>query len=1131
MLENLPSGPRLRALGIHWGTMAWFRRLSLCVLGTLVACGSSPTRPEEGASVGGTDAGDGTTGGTDDLPGVGGTAESGGAPESGALSALGGASATGGSPTPAQGGQTSEGGAAGTASGGGPGVGGAPSGGGAAGSDSGGAGGTSEGGAAGSASGARGGSPEGGAAGSDSGGAAGQIDCPPPWTGTGPYFVSPEGRDDGPGTAEAPFRTIQRAADVVAAGDVVTVAGGLYREQVTMRSSGTAPAPIRFQAAPGEAVVVSGADYLDLDWEPYERGIWRAEVERPITQLFVDGRAMVDARWPNTTIDHLVDAPAAKAGFGTTPTALVAPDLPDGDWTGAHVSAVTGWAWLAYVRQISSYDEATRTAVFDRPMRDPDEELPLQLEPGDWYYVFGTLTALDAEGEWFYDAAEGSLYLMPPEGSDPNQLDVEARVRDYAFDLHAEDHVELSGLRIFSAGIEAGKSSGIVVEDVHVRYPVHELIVDGYATPDRATCRLGSNSIWRRGSVSQSSHSGLILLGDDNLVEHSVFSDAGYAFSSTTAGIANWGHTTGNRLSYNTITRTGVYGVRFDGLTSGRISHNDLSAVCLWVPDCGGLYAAHTDGLGAELDHNRVSVSGWRDLANAIYLDDMTEGFVVHHNLVLDYAQAGIMIKGPSHVLSNTVLPAGTVPIAYMPAPPWAEGEENQDLSATLIANNVMPSSPNLTVSLTQQQEGATGYFAATVPAGTTLGRYELPFSAFAQGTCSDPVLPFDLAATAYLTFTGSWPDGDFELWLDDVELIGGDGAEDLMVGDFSDGAWVEALGVDWWGGGGTGAEGTLSFEIDPESGTPAAHLVGAMVPGGWAVISLDLQDFDLSAYTGIRFSAHTSGTLRITAAEGSPILTHNSDCPLDDDHCVVDACGIDQGVEEPPYTDGYAGTAPDLGAFEAGTEPWVAGAATTLPAWSDGPAPGDYRESVAGLIPSYTTELVDDFDDGNLTSPHPLFRGWYSAAGEGSAVAPSPLEPLSGGVSGSAHSLGLLGTRVDYAEVGLEAREGCDLGEAAGLGFFARGSGPLFVSVRMTSLIESGNYNTHGKTISLSDDWAYHTVLFGEPLFGQRYLGADRAEFDASSIHSITFGATSAEVDFAIDEVVLLYLVADECE
>ena len=42
------------------------------------------------------------------------------------------------------------------------------------------------------------------------------------------YSVAPDGSDSGPGTTAAPFRTIQKAADVAAPGDTVIVRPGVY---------------------------------------------------------------------------------------------------------------------------------------------------------------------------------------------------------------------------------------------------------------------------------------------------------------------------------------------------------------------------------------------------------------------------------------------------------------------------------------------------------------------------------------------------------------------------------------------------------------------------------------------------------------------------------------------------------------------------------------------------------------------------------------------------------------------------------------------------------------------------------------------------------------------------------------
>jgi len=71
------------------------------------------------------------------------------------------------------------------------------------------------------------------------------------------YVVSLQGRDTNPGTREAPFRTIQRAADAAQPGDTVTVREGIYRERVNPPRGGLSDTQrIVYQAAPGETVEI-----------------------------------------------------------------------------------------------------------------------------------------------------------------------------------------------------------------------------------------------------------------------------------------------------------------------------------------------------------------------------------------------------------------------------------------------------------------------------------------------------------------------------------------------------------------------------------------------------------------------------------------------------------------------------------------------------------------------------------------------------------------------------------------------------------------------------------------------------------------------------------------------------------
>jgi hypothetical protein len=54
------------------------------------------------------------------------------------------------------------------------------------------------------------------------------------------YYVAPDGDDTQPGSFSQPWRTIQKAANTVQAGDTVKVRGGVYNETVTIPVSGSA---------------------------------------------------------------------------------------------------------------------------------------------------------------------------------------------------------------------------------------------------------------------------------------------------------------------------------------------------------------------------------------------------------------------------------------------------------------------------------------------------------------------------------------------------------------------------------------------------------------------------------------------------------------------------------------------------------------------------------------------------------------------------------------------------------------------------------------------------------------------------------------------------------------------------
>jgi hypothetical protein len=86
------------------------------------------------------------------------------------------------------------------------------------------------------------------------------------------FHVALSGDDGNDGSAARPFRTVQRGAEVAQGGDTVTVHAGMYRERVHPPTGG-----VTFQAAPGDAVTISGAEPA-AGWAHVAADTWRLDL-------------------------------------------------------------------------------------------------------------------------------------------------------------------------------------------------------------------------------------------------------------------------------------------------------------------------------------------------------------------------------------------------------------------------------------------------------------------------------------------------------------------------------------------------------------------------------------------------------------------------------------------------------------------------------------------------------------------------------------------------------------------------------------------------------------------------------------------------------------------------------------
>ncbi len=509
--------------------------------------------------------------------------------------------------------------------------------------------------------------------------ALGALLCGPN-AGAATYVVATDGDDANPGTLDQPLRTIQAAAARMQPGDVCEIRGGVYRETVRPAHSGRPDAPLVFRAYAEERAVVSGADLVS-GWEPAEDGQWAAPLAGPAAeQVFVDGRMMPAACWPNTALDPF-DRVWAEADKGTNATRIVDAALPELDLAGATLHVLPGRRWVSWARPVDGLDAAAHAIAVNA---DWDQSSAYKMEEGTRYYAFGTRALLDAPGEWSHDADAGKLYMKTVDGRAAGAHRVEVKRRARAFDLTDRYNIRIQGIRVFAATISLSGAVNCVVEGCHVRYASHFLNPSGWNKYlDTGIVLAGRGNVVRDSSVVYSAGNGVTLIGEDNTLTNCVVRRANYM--ATDCG-AVWMEGRGNEVSRCSLGLTGRSVLLHRYLQAGRIVHNDMHDGGLLTTDLGMTYCYNTDGAGTEIAWNWVHHNRAAHVGVGIYIDNGSKNFLIHHNVCWDNEDSGIRLNTPSHdnrLYHNTLLDNGNS-LSY-----WGpDGEKDQQ--GCVAVNNIM---------------------------------------------------------------------------------------------------------------------------------------------------------------------------------------------------------------------------------------------------------------------------------------------------------------------------------------------------------------------------------------------------------------------------------------------------------
>lgn len=277
-------------------------------------------------------------------------------------------------------------------------------------------------------------------------------------------YLAPNGRDDNPGTVERPLATLARAQEVVRAlkkkgeGAVtVLVRGGTYYLDRPLvfgpGDSGAPGAPVTCAAYPGERVTLSGGRRLACRWRPYSDGIMMCELPAvkegtlDFTQLFVDGKRQVRARYPNydnsdpkrytgyilaagkvadgvqhprpDPNDDMTFSGGAPRGITFDPETFSRRRWAKPDEAVIHIYQAHYWGNLQWrVRDIDWRQHIIWFGHGGQQMGAKWCASPCEVDERSRFFVENVFEELDVPGEWYLDRDEGVLYYMPTEGVD-----------------------------------------------------------------------------------------------------------------------------------------------------------------------------------------------------------------------------------------------------------------------------------------------------------------------------------------------------------------------------------------------------------------------------------------------------------------------------------------------------------------------------------------------------------------------------------------------------------------------------------------------------------------------------------------------------------------------------------------
>lgn len=455
------------------------------------------------------------------------------------------------------------------------------------------------------------------------------------------YYFSNNGNDTNDGKSGAtPWCSLLKLSEtqhLFKSGDsLLFERGSVFSGQISIITSGIYLGTYGVGPKP----VISGSTEVP-NWIVHGKNIWKAECLNCVepANLFVNGVAQPTGRYPNT--GYLTISGTSQADTSITDMSML---FNDAYWNGAEI-VVRSNRWTIDKLPVREYEHKTfKTSLASS----------YPLEPGSGYFLQKHLSTLDQPGEWFYQPSTKQIYLFLESGVNPMSESIRVSVLDFGLSVSAPDvvienlvfeHQRLAGVSIKNSDnvslqhieIQSSGRNGLEVTNCENPCVENSLIANsnnnGVEWHNNTGGKLSYNTITRTGM-----NPGMGASGDGSYIALRITADKPHEGS--------------NLIEHNTIDSTGYIGIDFrTGNTS--IKKNTISNFCLIKDDGGGIYTWEntlgnntikgniiSNGIGA----GEGTINPTQLFAHGIYIDDRSSHVLVKSNEVSNCATSGIFL-------------------------------------------------------------------------------------------------------------------------------------------------------------------------------------------------------------------------------------------------------------------------------------------------------------------------------------------------------------------------------------------------------------------------------------------------------------------------------------------------------